>query len=264
MIEPSIPPELEAVVLRAMAFDRSARYQTAQEMLDALRPFGAVDNSMVEFTTGRFQAVNPPAPVGTPTEWTTSQNRTDAGGAGLAPRRRQPLLFVAIGALATVGAVGAAAVLLHRSELPTTATSRRGAEVPSDARIELSGLPVGARVWLDGVETRERSFVLRRGSEHRLRVEAPGHRPYETNFVVERSDTLQLALALVPAIDAAAPSTSTSSAPAAEMAGTAGRSSTVVRSGRTGSGRIERTGASHRGSGAVRPAGSLIPAMEEY
>ncbi|MFO0652415.1 MAG: serine/threonine-protein kinase [Polyangiales bacterium] len=40
-IAPGVPPALDAVVLKAVERERERRYQTAQEFLDALRPFGA-------------------------------------------------------------------------------------------------------------------------------------------------------------------------------------------------------------------------------
>ncbi len=40
-IAPGVPAVLDAVVLKAVARERERRYQTAQEFLDALRPFGA-------------------------------------------------------------------------------------------------------------------------------------------------------------------------------------------------------------------------------
>ncbi len=40
-IAPGVPAALDAVVLKAVSRDREARFQTAQEFLEALRPFGA-------------------------------------------------------------------------------------------------------------------------------------------------------------------------------------------------------------------------------
>jgi eukaryotic-like serine/threonine-protein kinase len=40
-IAPGVPASLDDVVLKAVSRDRAARFQTAQEFLDALRPFGA-------------------------------------------------------------------------------------------------------------------------------------------------------------------------------------------------------------------------------
>ncbi len=66
-LDSSLPPELDSIVVRALAFNRADRYPTAGEMLDALRPFGAAALSIVpDRATGKFRSLTPPSGVAAP------------------------------------------------------------------------------------------------------------------------------------------------------------------------------------------------------
>ncbi len=57
-INDALPTELDAVLAKAVARAREDRYQTAQEFLDALRPFGAHDISVTDAAPSSLAAAN--------------------------------------------------------------------------------------------------------------------------------------------------------------------------------------------------------------
>ncbi len=66
-LDSSLPPELDSIVVRALAFNRADRYPTAGQMLDALRPFGAAVLSIVsDRGTGKYRSLTPPSGVTAP------------------------------------------------------------------------------------------------------------------------------------------------------------------------------------------------------
>jgi serine/threonine-protein kinase len=66
-VAPDIPAALDAVVLRAVSRDRALRFQTAEDFLDALRPFGATA-AVLPVTAARvhFPSSAPPPPLAAP------------------------------------------------------------------------------------------------------------------------------------------------------------------------------------------------------
>ncbi len=160
-----IPVELDAVVLKAIARDRSARFQTAQEFLDALRPFGCQD---IEVT--------PSLPVSAgmgPADTFTGQLRIppllrpDAREHPTLDDQPPPPVEVFVRpfpwrvAAAAAGALGVMAVIamvsfVARGDAPTqaralTATVDAATRDDRHVRVELRGTPPNASVTVDGV-----------------------------------------------------------------------------------------------------------------
>lgn len=266
-INPAIPEELDAIVRRAMAFDRDARYVDAREMAAALVPFGAVPPGSVEAQSGQYRALNVPTAMGTPTAWISS-NPNPVEGAEPVPvvppaaQRRRSGIVVASAALVLALAVGGAAMAARaRRSAPAAALpSRHAAGISTNAsvRVEIAGLPPGARLWLDGLAAEERTFELARGSEHRLRVEAPQYMPYDSSFVAERSGSMYIALAPEPI---AAPDAAVPAAPVAASSTRASPSDAAVHPMRRAGHQAPVTRSNVQGP---RPAGSLLPAQTEY
>jgi hypothetical protein len=92
-VVPDVPAALDAVVLRAVSRDRALRFQTAEDFLDALRPFGATA-AVLPVTAARvhFPSSAPPPPLTTPEERPASRE-------GAAPARREGWAVVVVAAL---------------------------------------------------------------------------------------------------------------------------------------------------------------------
>ncbi|MFO0609176.1 MAG: serine/threonine-protein kinase [Polyangiales bacterium] len=164
-----LPPELDAVVLKAIARDRGARYQTAQEFLDALRPFGCADIEVTpslpvaagmgpaDTFTGQLRI----PPLLRPDARSEVRDRPTLDDAAPPPVevfvRPFPWRVAAAGA-AALGALGVVAVvsLLAREPVasqprPVTAALDAAPRDEQRVRVELRGTPPNATVTVDGV-----------------------------------------------------------------------------------------------------------------
>ena len=281
LLEPSIPPELDAVVRRAIAFSREDRFQSAAEMLDALRPFGASGDAIVDPSLESRRTI-PPMGNSTPTAWMTpTQNRTrpptivppaavsTLGATLIAPpggRARVTTIAFAIASAALLSSAGLLLQRRPRSDAATavTAASTQPAGVARGIQIDVSGIPATGRLLVDGHETAQRSLLFQQGTRHNFRVEAPGFVPLETQVEASRNQSLNLTLTTVePVVRPVAPP-AVAVAPVAPPTPIAvvqvvprGRPAQPVRP------RAPVAGA-HPSTGTSRPAGSLLPATAEY
>ncbi len=127
-IDPTIPPEVEAICLKAIARQREDRFQTALELADAIRD---------------RDVASPPAP-------------SPATTAPAAPRRTWRARWLALPALAAAALVGALAVRSSRSgpgaavEPAPPGADERPANPPGSAprRLSVATEPAGATVRL--------------------------------------------------------------------------------------------------------------------
>ncbi len=100
-IAPELPGELDGVVLRAVRRDRSARFSSAREFLEALRPLGAAGISVVP-DPPIVPVLDPPRAL--PAIPRTVERTQVDTATSLRPRRRATALaLVAVGALALAG-----------------------------------------------------------------------------------------------------------------------------------------------------------------
>jgi serine/threonine-protein kinase len=194
---PGAPPELEAVILRALEKDPGRRFQSAGELALALLPFGpASGRASVE----RALAVGPHPAPNAPTAATPApglvtpatpaaelpslgaapaRSGDDTGAArswatGSAPRPRARV-WAALAALLVGGALAGALTLRPRGEAgrspPLTAAA---AAEPVALRISVE--PAGAALELDGAPLAERTLRLPRdGARHTLTARATGY-----------------------------------------------------------------------------------------
>ncbi len=148
-----VPPELEAVVRRCLEKDPARRYQSMDEVLDALKRASAAIGFGLSFgpTDPRLTLPEP-------------QIRIDV--VGRPEPRRVPLRWVMAGVVASSAALGlAAAMAMRRTEpqpLPAPAAHVETAAVvtapvrhvepdrPSLVRFRVSSVPSGATVWMRG------------------------------------------------------------------------------------------------------------------
>ncbi len=220
--DPTLPPELDAIVLRALSKNRDDRYQDAAAFAAALSPFVATPAPMADTTAksvrisvsfdGEPRAIEPRAP--------SSATLIDGSPPSLAPppidamtsaparSKRPSLALVGAGLTLVLALGGVAALLAHRNPSapasldnhavapPTSAsTDPPAAQVDPNIHIELEQLPAEAVVTLDGVRMAGRSFSLARGTTHAMRVELAGHDAYVTTLVADRDRAIAITLA---------------------------------------------------------------------
>ncbi len=114
--EPSVPPELERVVERAMAKSPAARFKSARELGAALLPFASQRARLnYEQEFGSIAPAEPPKvlvttqPAVTPPSWPDAGTlEATAGTLGVKPRRVWPAL--AVGLVVAGGAIGVLAL----------------------------------------------------------------------------------------------------------------------------------------------------------
>lgn len=134
---PDIPPELAKVIHRALAKNASERYQTAGDMVRALR--GMIPGG--RDAAGDTLLVGKETPPGRAT-LSVAPHETTPPRIKIVPpevrRRRRAYAFTAMGGV-VAGIALAAALFLHRGSTVTTGA------------VQISSIPSGASVSLDGV-----------------------------------------------------------------------------------------------------------------
>lgn len=208
-LRPELPPELEAIILRAMSLQPLDRY-------DSMRSLGA---ALVPFASDRCRSIWGGAFLGTPlaaaqlsapspdsaVPTSASENNTlERSGAAItaeprvrAPKRSARLVAIAVGSL-LLGLAGLAAWALSGSSgLPRPDTGSSGAQTfkvslrvtPDTAKIELDGAVVGTGSY--------ESELPRDGKKHTLTAAADGFVP-QTLIFRDEAPPSSVALTAVP------------------------------------------------------------------
>lgn len=232
---PEIPEAFAAVVSRAMARDRNARFATMKDFEKALRPFAEdeANSSMLPVTPPRTApGVSPTAGTvvvqgGAATTGGAVSGKSDAGT--FAPlTESQPWLKSRVSvplAVAGVVVIGGAGVWLTRgsTDSGTTPSAEPSAvaEVPvtSDVRVQVRGAPAGAVIRFAGKSVSDTFRVPRATQAASLAVEAPGFQPW-THEVVPDADQV-VAVRMLPAVAPPASSEPAASATPPEPAAVA-------------------------------------------
>jgi serine/threonine-protein kinase len=256
---PEIPPEFDAVVMKAMAKERDDRYQDASEFVAAITPWMG-SPPLAADSTGAYAIPKPASTVTlTPTSWEKNGTAPHAvSEATPEPKKRTGAMIG--GAFGAIALVAIAAFAFTRSNAtPTAATSVSRAsvtpaalpapspsrETPAPARtvaIDLAGLPAGAHVEVDGHATEGAHLVFERDSRHTLRVTADGRTPYESSITADRDREIMIALAEAPAVATTTP---------LEQAATEPTPAHSPRATHAASHASARSGGSHASSGAA-------------
>ena len=206
----TVPAAMDAIVTKAMEKERAARFQTATEFAEAIAPFvQSPTAAAIADGTSRLKVVL------RPTDATSSGNAVTSIGQGVpamtgdfspAPRARSPMLAIGIvSALVVAGGIAAFA-FMHRSTGTTPVTASRPAPAvapppPStaiadpEAHIDLENVPDDAVVTLDDQPESGRHLALHRGSQHTLRVRAPGREDFTSTFNADRDRSIVIAMA---------------------------------------------------------------------
>ncbi len=221
-----LPAEIDEVALKAVSRARADRYQSAQEFLDALRPFGAADIEVtpalpvssplasVDTFTGPIRALSPsrvpprpdPRLVSTLTD---ESDHTPPPTLIPPPLWKSPYVLMAVaGVFAAVLGIGLARSRNRAPAATTNATMRADepnapdaarATTPQrpDVHIELRGAPAGARVTFDGADLTSNDIRIARDDRDHVLVIA--HRGVERRLTV-RGDTDQVIMVDTPAV----------------------------------------------------------------
>jgi len=234
-VDPSYPPELEQVVLRALAKNRDERFATALELQMALERFLVTSGQHVtdedvarllgeqlgtEITARKdeirrraaaLDAGPAPAPV-------VERLETEAGTVSEAPTPARTSFGVRLAAVGVFLAVAGGSVFLLRDRLGRSASAPQGSAQPSsnvasadgkldapplpEVRLTILAAPSAARIELDG---REVGIGRYQGNHptspdlHRLTVSLPGHETESREVTFEETRTLEIALKPVTA-----------------------------------------------------------------
>jgi serine/threonine-protein kinase len=201
--EPSIPPELDAVVLKAAAHDRERRFATAEEMARALAPFlaeGAATGPGRAAAPPESGADDPPAPA---TDSPQTATPPAAPARRTEPGRRGGFRYVAGFAAAAVAAGGLALALWRPWEEeppgpdvqaaapgpsdPAVASPARVAAAAEVVTVSFRELPRGAVVVYDGAYVAgDRLPVRRDRAAVVVEIEVPGRETYRQWVVPDR------------------------------------------------------------------------------
>ena len=213
-IAPGVDPALAAVVMRALATEPTARYESMDALLDALGPFAADQGPAAVAAVAQKPAVmaatmtapaeeaapQPEARVTEPEVVTVPEALLEPEAAIALPVT--PLRFPRVLAgLIVAAAVAATGFALTRSDSAPRPTATAA---PAMVTLTFDFSPQEARIVLDGAElgAGHASMEVARGGLHTLRVEADGYLPYVD--AVRADGDLRISRSLVRrAVDAA-------------------------------------------------------------
>jgi serine/threonine protein kinase len=190
---PNVSPLLESVILKAMAIDRGQRYQTAEELDEALAEEARTEERSLA------------KPVGPPVDTAPGWSETMHGGHDTGRVRRviSTMTLVMIAAGIGVTLAGGGFLIWRKIERARMlAAMQAEAERPRPVvpivqliDVKLDVLPATARLTLDGAPVKPPSTqVARDGQRHVLKVDAPGFQSEERPFFASADQILEVHL----------------------------------------------------------------------
>ena len=70
-----------------------------------------------------------------------------------------------------------------------------GSDIENSVRFDVTGLPEGAKVLLDGKPLPQVPILIEATDQpHAMRIEAPGHLPYETDVLIKRDTAIEVTM----------------------------------------------------------------------
>ncbi|MEP7052031.1 MAG: protein kinase [Pseudomonadota bacterium] len=144
-LNPNLDSAFEAIIMKAMAREAAARYQTCEEFADALRHYQLTNGGIVADATGPMPAFgqapavrlpNNPMPLGTGANWSKTGDQVPA------PKKSNAGLLaglLGVGVLVLGGGAFAAYKVTHRASAPVANSA-----AVSSAPVEKSAPPVVA------------------------------------------------------------------------------------------------------------------------
>jgi eukaryotic-like serine/threonine-protein kinase len=230
---PAFPREAEELVLRALAKNREERFQSALEMLEALKnvsAFEARHDRLTLAASGLKKKSLATGDLGESAErgFTSSSGSGNKSGLGLGEVNGTPKVWslsgrverssktVKYAVIGLGGAVALAAVLavvlkgFPGSEAPSSKPgSSTGSKVAPAApiaaprgetvTITILDAPAKAKVFFDGALVSDNPFSTRKETTSLpLRVEAEGYESYQTQVSPDRDQTIKVALNPIP------------------------------------------------------------------
>ncbi len=231
-----LPPEIDEVAIRAVSRARADRYQTAQEFLDALRPFGAADIEVTpalpvsspmastDTFTGPIRALTSQRSAAQPRPdprlvSTLTEERDETPPPTLIPPPlwKSPVVLMALaGVVAAALGIGltrqpsralssATNASLRAPRATAADASSPAAQRPNEVHITLRGVPEGATITLDGASVSGPNLRLSRDDrDHAVVISHHG----AARRITVRGDTdqvLMVDLPSTPATPAATP-----------------------------------------------------------
>jgi eukaryotic-like serine/threonine-protein kinase len=226
MDNPAVPEPVARVISKALARERSERFSSAREFLDALvaGSGGLISHRSARASGDELSPGATSAPglsrrtpahaaqdasgfdptlevngVGSKVGWSTSGR-----GQG---QRRQKRTLAAICALSLASGL-AGARLFQRSAPAPLPPLPAEAEDSEEIAIELRTNAEGARFTVEGVDLAERTLTGRTGETKRVRVEAAGYTPIDKEVTLQRgSGPIDVKLTPLPPVVAPAAAT---------------------------------------------------------
>jgi len=184
-VRPGYPPELERIVMKALAKDKNERYQNAREMQAELEAFIrnnriAVSNiALSQFMQGLFQdkletqkeallqgkhladILQQQEPAESSLEMSQALLSTPAAAHTLTdvPARRGGMVFgVVAAALLVAGGIGGTIYVMKQKQARLAAQQQQAAQTAAPVAkgtIEITSDPPGASIWIDGLMREE-------------------------------------------------------------------------------------------------------------
>ncbi len=206
-LRPDLGPAMSALIERAMARDRDARFQHAREMLEAFkvalieaadrvdidsvpsRATGADNRETPEVPSGLLEGTEWAPPLGLPQVSSTYVRKKGRGGWVLAAA----ICVFSVAALAWLSIGG-------------ENSDRESATAAEFITIRLNGVPSQAQVRVDGKLEERSEFQLSRSEQvYELRVQAPGFEDWVKEHSAMNDGEYEVGLKSRPASDATEP-----------------------------------------------------------
>ncbi|MEK6608579.1 MAG: hypothetical protein AABZ30_13040, partial [Myxococcota bacterium] len=201
------PPDLVAVVHRAIAKDRDARFESMAAMREALRAaFGRPERRATarrgSAGTWPIDAQITGAAAAPPTTFTRTAGERTIRGMAMPKRKMLALAGGATGALAAAAAiwmvVARPSATASRAPQPTRAAAVAPAmpapREPAIVELRVASDPPGASLTLDGEPATSPLRAPRSPEPRVLRASAPGHRPAELSLRFDESREVRVTL----------------------------------------------------------------------